>query len=394
MERIEGCDSFGVGTIPASAVPFQSVRAKPTLRLGRPAADLPPLPLKLRIANHLASFRHVVQEAIRRGTSAGAFQAGTPLDKPLPRATVPLMLERVHQFLSPGFAFFAFLAEDGVACSVNILAEVVEVEPKAIQLRQVQLHLLANPRGAVDNRHALVGLAKTEPIGFTAHQLARCFTRAVGEGHVLPAHVLAVEIDDLELLPGPIGAPFSRRQRLAFLAATATFGLNLLPAFLLLRLGNDGNHHAVTAGIHPGHRAVLFPSHAAVLRGPGRWDMAFLLGLEYPPPRRFHRQSQLFGTENHLAEARKVVCCPPKTGRSQILATSHFQYPRRYRRSLGVEQVVGRRRAADLQEIPPAAIQSDATVDGDDVAMLPSLIGRPFPGLLAARRGEKRLPPH
>ncbi len=146
--------------------------------------------------------RDEVQQPIRRFTLHLASQSRTPREESLPGRRASSVLEHVHQFVRPRFAFGRILAEHLATPTMNVFAQVVEVQAQGIQLGKVQLHLLANPRRPVHQPHTFVGLLKPQPVRLTTQQPSGRDVIAVREGHMLTLRVLAVEESDLELLPG------------------------------------------------------------------------------------------------------------------------------------------------------------------------------------------------
>ena len=303
------------------------------------------------------------------------------------------MLEQVHQFVRPGFAFGCLLAEDFPARPMNILAQMEEVQAQSIQFGEVQLELLADPHRSIHHAHPFVGLRKSQAIGLATEQVACRHVIAMREGDVLMLAVFAVEEEHFELLPRQVRALSAGRQRFALLAATTTFDFDLLAALDLFRIGDDRHHHPVAARVDPRFLGLFAVLHAAIFRVPGHRDRVGRLQLKHFAPDRFHDLPQAFAAELQLGRPLQGFRRAAETRGRQVHPTGHLHNSRRDRRSLVIQDRIGRSDAPHPGRIPPAPPELDLSVDGQNVPRLPAFIGQTFSAGPIVRRGEKRLPP-
>jgi len=140
--------------------PLSRLGTELALGLRRPAADLPAAGAKRRVADHGLARRDIVQQSVGGPPLSGSSQLGTPLDESFPGCSVPLVLEEMHQGVGPLAAFRRVFTEHLAPRAMRVLAQMVEIQPQSVQLRQVQLHLRPDPWRAVHHGHALLGVAE------------------------------------------------------------------------------------------------------------------------------------------------------------------------------------------------------------------------------------------
>ena len=208
---------------------------------------------------------------------------------------------------------------------MNVFAQVIEVQAQGIQLGEVQLHLLANPRCSVHQAHALVGLLEPQPVRFTTQQLPRRHMITMRESHMLMLRILAVKEGDLELLPGQVRASRARWQGLALLAATTTLGFGVVAAFDLLGIGDDRHHHTVAARVNTRFLACFVVGDDAFFRLPRHGDDIVLLGFQHATPSRFDLLPQSLAAELHLCRTLQGRRRSDETRRRQVHAAGHLQ---------------------------------------------------------------------
>src|SRR4051812_15846769 len=277
-EAVEGGDGDGVGAVPAATAPFETVDREFALGFGGAAADLPTLAAELGIENHLPTLRDVVQQLIGGlALFRRARKPSSPLHQVFPGGIISVALERMQNLAHPSFTFPRVCSIHGAAGLMHLFAEMVEVQAQAVEFGQMMLHLLANPRRAVDGADSLIGAPEAQAIRLAPQQMAGRPGVQVRDGHMLALHVLAVEVDHLEFLPRQV-RPFPQgRQRTALAAGFLPLFLDLLPPQSLLGVGDDRHHHAVAAHVHAG----LASLHAAVLGSPSRVERGCLLDRQH-----------------------------------------------------------------------------------------------------------------
>src|SRR3954453_5450487 len=209
-QGFQGHEGLGVVGIPAHPRAFQPCRQRLAGRLGRTAPNLPTLRLELRVLDHLASFTDVVHQPIRRRTAVP--QSETPFEQLLPGRLVARVLEDVEYPAGPFLAGGVVVAVGLPPRLVNVLAEVVEVQPQVVQWKALPPNLIADPRRAIDVAHLLISQVQADPACLPAHPPPRLLVvapRAADQAMLLG---LVVVGDDLELLVALIGPRLPRRQ--------------------------------------------------------------------------------------------------------------------------------------------------------------------------------------
>jgi len=94
-------------------------------------------------------------------------------------------------------ALVGFLAKDGPTRRLGVVLQVIEVQTDVLG-QPVKVDLIANLRGAVDQRHAFVGLLQTDAIGHPSQHAPGRFVVAGRGPDVTSPLRLVVEIADLD----------------------------------------------------------------------------------------------------------------------------------------------------------------------------------------------------
>jgi len=174
----ERCDGFRVAGVPAASAALEAGCARFAARLCGTAADLPPLRLKLWIADHRASFKHVVDQPVGCFLRVNCFlvaraaQRASPFEQFLRGGLNSLVLECMQQSLCPRSPIGVIFAKHLPPATVHVLGQVIEVEAQPIQWQRVRLlfQLVTDPTRSVHVRDALVRSRKVQPLRLAAHQ--------------------------------------------------------------------------------------------------------------------------------------------------------------------------------------------------------------------------------